>query len=302
MKFLIQIFALTACILINAASLFAQEQYPDSSILESGRIEPYRLFVTYDKTTHLIFPANIRYVDLGSGYLIADKAAGAENVLRVKAAIPSFDAETNFSVVTEDGRFYNFNAFYSPNPPTLNYDLLKMTQAGERLNTHDVLFEELGGTSPSFIESVLETIYNRNKREIKHIGSRGYGVQVLLKGIYIDKGKYYFLISISNKTSVPFNVDFISFKIVDKKIAKRTVIQEQSLKPLRVYRPVAAMSVRSSERNVFMLDQFTLADDKVLVIEVFERNGGRGQTMQVENSDLIHAKLVSNMHLKIIKP
>nr|WP_262885755.1 DUF4138 domain-containing protein [Chryseobacterium sp. c4a] len=52
--------------------------------LETGRVEPYRLEVTYNKTTHLIFPMVIRYTDLGSEYLSADKAEDAQNVLRVK--------------------------------------------------------------------------------------------------------------------------------------------------------------------------------------------------------------------------
>jgi len=36
-----------------------------------------------------------------------------------------------------------------------------------------------------------------------------------------------------------------------------------------------------------------------LVIEIFEKNGGRQQALQVENYDLVHAKLGNAMHLKI---
>ena len=42
-------------------------------------VVPYGLEVTFDKTTHLIFPTAICYVDLGSNNLIAGKAEGAEN-------------------------------------------------------------------------------------------------------------------------------------------------------------------------------------------------------------------------------
>ena len=44
-----------------------------------AKVEPYRMEVTYNKTSHLIFPSAIRYVDLGSEYLIAGKADDAEN-------------------------------------------------------------------------------------------------------------------------------------------------------------------------------------------------------------------------------
>ena len=66
-------------------------------------IPPHGLEVTYDKTVHIIFPAEVRYVDLGSPNLIAGKADGAENVIRVKATVKNFKNETNMSVITEDG-------------------------------------------------------------------------------------------------------------------------------------------------------------------------------------------------------
>ena len=97
---------------------------------------------------------------------------------------------------------------------------------------------------------------------------------------------------------MPFQIDFINFKVVDKKVANRTVVQERSMTPLRTYKPLIEISGQAEEQNVFLLDQFTIADDKVLLIEIFERNGGRHQTLQVENSDLIKARLINDMHLK----
>lgn len=73
-------------------------------------IPPYGLEVTYDKTTHIIFPSAVRYVDLGSPNLVAGKADGAENVIRVKAVVKDFRNETNMSVITESGSFYTFSA------------------------------------------------------------------------------------------------------------------------------------------------------------------------------------------------
>ena len=65
----------------------------------SRMIPPYALEVTFTKTVHIIFPAAIRYVDLGSIDVMAAKADGAENVLRVKAATQGFRRETNLSVI-----------------------------------------------------------------------------------------------------------------------------------------------------------------------------------------------------------
>jgi conjugative transposon TraN protein len=285
--------------LITSFAITSYAQDNNSIPLALGKINPYQMEVTYDKTSHLIFPSTIRYVDLGSNYLIAGKAEDAGNVLRIKAAVRDFEAETNFSVITDDGRFYNFNVLYDSCPNTLNYYLLKMQKSTERENANDVLFEELGGSTPTLTGLLLETIYKKDKRIVKHIGSKSFGIEFLLKGIYIHNGKYYFHTQLRNDSNVPFQIDFVNFKVVDKKVAKRTVSQERILKPLRMYKPLDAIIENETEQNVFLLDQFTIADDKVLRIEIFEKNGSRHQVLQIENSDLINAKLVNNMLLKI---
>lgn len=276
----------------------AQENLSKNTTLPLGRIEPYNMEVTYDKTSHLIFPAAIRYVDLGSGNLIAGKAEDAENVLRVKAALKDFKEETNFSVITDDGHFYNFNVLYAACPEILNIDLLKIRKSANRSMENEALFEELGIDSPSLANLLLETIYKKDKRIVNHIGAKNFGIQFILKGIYIHNGKYYFHTEFRNRTNVPFQIDFINFKVVDKKVAKRTVVQERPMTPLRTYKPLDEIGGKTIEQNVFLLDQFTIVDDKLLLIEIFEKNGGRHQTLQIENSDLINARLINNMHLK----
>ena len=97
-------------------------------------IPPYGLEVTYDKTTHIIFPAAVRYVDLGSPNLIAGKADGSENVIRVKATVKNFRDETNMSVITESGSFYTFNVKYSDEPLLLNIEMKDFIHDGSEVN------------------------------------------------------------------------------------------------------------------------------------------------------------------------
>lgn len=91
----------------------AQERKPEGGvrILTAGQhITPYRIGVPFSKTVHILFPSEVCYVDLGSTDIIAGKADGVENVVRVKAAVRNFPGETNFSVITGDGSFYSFRA------------------------------------------------------------------------------------------------------------------------------------------------------------------------------------------------
>lgn len=264
---------------------------------DSSKADPYHITVTFNKTTHLIFPSAIRYVDLGSEFITAGKADNAENVLRIKAAVKDFEEESNFSVITDDGKLYSFSVFYSSYPSILTYNLELMNKSGSNPKS-DIHLEELG-FSPSVTDQLMEAVYKRNRNHIRHIASKSFGIQLTVKGIYIYDGKYYFNTQIQNKTNVSYRIDFINFKIIDKKVAKRTVFQEIPLKIVRTYSDLSEIPENKTCREVYLLDQFTLDHDKVLVIEVFEKNGGRHQRLEIENDDLIRAVLLKDLPLKI---
>ena len=76
-------------------------------------------------------------------------------------------------------------------------------------------------------------------------------------------------------TDMPFAVDFVTFKVVDKKVAKRTAMQEQVLQPLRAYHQLLEVKANDNERGVFALEQFSLSQDKELQVTLYERGGGR---------------------------
>ena len=262
-------------------------------------IPPHGLEVTFDKTCHVIFPAAIAYVDLGSANIIAGKADGAENVIRVKAAKRGFKGETNMSVITEDGAYYSFNVKYAREPRILNVEMTDFIHDGEAVNrpnnSMNIYLKELGSESPVLVRLVMKSIWKENKRRMKHIGSKSFGIQFLLKGIYTHNGLLYFHTEIKNSSNVPFDVDYITWKIVDKKVAKRTAIQEQVIQPLRTQNFVLNVAGNSNERTVWTMDKFTLPDDKCLVVELAEKNGGPHQSFTIENTDLVRARVISEL-------
>ncbi len=306
MKHIILIFAFAISIL----SVKAQEN-PSSGDLYNGltrpvtfdrMIPPYGLEITFSKTVHIIFPDAVRYVDLGSSDLIAGKADGVENVLRVKAAAKDFSTETNMAVITDDGSYYTFNVKYSDEPQKLNIEMKDFIHDGEAVNrpnnAQEIYLTELGKESPLLVKLIMNSIYKNDRREIKHIGSKRFGIQFILKGIYSHNGLLYFHTQVKNSSNVPFSVDFVTFKIVDKKVAKRTAIQETVITPLRAHNFAMQIDGRRDQRTVFTLPKFTIPDDKQLIIELNEKEGGRHQSFVVENNDLVRARVINELEVK----
>lgn len=265
-------------------------------------IPPHGLEVTYDKTVHILFPAAVRYVDLGSPNLIAGKADGAENVIRVKATVKNFHNETNMSVITEDGSFYTFNVKYADEPLLLNVEMADFLHDGSAVNrpnnAQEIYLKELGSESPMLVHLIMKSVHRENRRIVKHIGCKRFGIQYVLKGIYVHNDLLYLHTEIRNSSNVPFDVDYISFKVVDKKVAKRTAIQEQVLFPVRAFNYAVRVAGKESERTVFCLPKFTIPDDKQLVVELCEKNGGRHQSFIVENEDLVLARVINELKVR----
>lgn len=300
-----------ALAIVGCALTASAQQTPSTGDLFNGltrpltfnrMIPPYALEVTFNKTVHIIFPSAIRYVDLGSADLLAAKADGVENVLRVKAALRDFSRESNLSVITEDGAYYTFNVKYADEPVKLSIEMTDFIHDAEAVNRPnnalDIYLQELGSESPLLVKLIMKSIYKNNRREIKHLGCKRFGVQYLLKGIYSHNGLLYFHLNLKNMSNVPFNVDYITFKVVDKKVAKRTAIQEQVIYPLRAHNNIQVIDGKCSERTIFALPQFTLADDKHLLIELREKDGGRHQSFIVENEDLVRARVINELKVE----
>jgi conjugative transposon TraN protein len=229
-----QIF-LTLAIIAGAISAGAQEENvqersPSTGDLFEGftrpltfnrMIPPYALEVTFTKTVHIIFPAAIRYVDLGSTDLLAAKADGAENVLRVKAATQGFRRETNLSVITEDGSYYSYNVGYADESVKLSIEMADFLHTDYEINKpgneQPGYLSDLGSESPWLVRLIMETVHKNNRTKIKHIGSKNFGIQYLLKSIYSHNELLFFHFQLKNTSTVSFNVDYLTFKIVDKK-------------------------------------------------------------------------------------
>ena len=304
MKKILMVFAL----LTGMLAVMAQQSNGDlyegltRKIGFSRMIPPHGLEITYDKTVHVIFPAPVRYVDLGSPNLIAGKADGAENVIRVKATTRHFRQETNMSVITEDGNFYTFNVKYADEPLLLNVEMCDFIHDGESVNrpnnAMEIYLTELDNESPRLVRLIMKSVHENDKRRIRHIGSKRFGVQFLLKGMYTHSDLLYFHTQVKNTSHVPFDVDFITFKIVDKKVVKRTAMREQVIYPLRAYNYVTRVNGRDSECTVFALPKFTIPDDKKLVVEMLEKQGGRHQRFEVVNEDLVRAETVNELKVR----
>ena len=282
--------------LMTAAQVTAQTA-PEAP----AEIRPLRIEAGFSKTVHILFPSPVTYIDIGSMDIIAGKADGAGNVVRVKAAVRNFAAETNLTVITEDGGFFSFDVHYAENPAVSTIDISALKQpAVENGSTQPepasaegrVLLQEVGREKPATVKRVLGDIYRQNRMDVKGIRTKKYGIGVEVLGIYVHNDVIYIHTMISNETNISFEVDARQFIVADRKLAKRTAQQQTPLDILRVCNDPTVVRGHQRQRTVFALQKFTIPDDKVLLWEIIERNGARHQTVEIPAKELLEAKLL----------
>lgn len=133
---------------------------------------------------------------------------------------------------------------------------------------------------------------------MKDVGGRQFGMQTLLQGLYIHRDLMFFDLAITNLSHIAFDIDLIRWKVVDKKVTKRTAQQETFLDPVRSFNEVTRIDGQHTERAIFAFGKITLPDDKVLQVEIYEKGGGRHQRFTIENSDLISARPLDELKMR----
>jgi conjugative transposon TraN protein len=227
-----------------------------------------------DKTTALIFPFPVKYVDRGTKDIIVQPVSENEKILLVKAAVKQF-AETNLSVITDDGHVYSFVVNYVTRP--------------------EVLVIELPVFNNASIETYARGIADNNAT-VKGIRADSWSVEASVTGIYIREHVLYLQLLLQNHSAINYDIDVLRFFIRDQHRAKRTSLQENTCTPLYIAGDVKQIKAYSNSVIVVALDKFTIPDAKFFGIQLMEKNGGRQLQMKITNSKLMKATVLPDLH------
>lgn len=247
-------------------------------------IEPYHLGITYFKTSNLVFPYAIVSVDRGSKDVLVQQAKGVENILHVKAGKEDFE-ETNLTVITADGHLYSYILHYVDSPSPLNIQFTT-----QKFKDPEALFSAEFANEDE-LKANAERIVGE-KRTIRGIKNKKYGMELKLNGLFIRYKVMYFQIKLENSSNINYDIGQLRFFISDQKKSKRTASQELEVKPLYVHQDTTTVVGRKEHAFVVALPKFTIPDKKHLIIQVMEKDGGRHLELKVNNRAIVRSKTI----------
>jgi conjugative transposon TraN protein len=240
------------------------------------------LAITTNQTTTLVFPSSIKSVDRGAPSLAAKTIKGITNVLKIKAAFSAFPA-SNLTVFTADGSIYSFHVTYAQNPEQLLLDFTRHQSAPDSLSP--VLFANVSESDLArHVDTVLSFAANRSHPHARVTG----GIHLRLTGLYAHDGVAYFRFRMRNRSAVRYEHDFLRCYIEDAHRQKRGVRSEKEVAPLtQRWTCDQQVTANSAATIVIAVKQFTIADNKRFLVEVYEKNGDRRLTVVIKGKDLL---------------
>lgn len=252
--------------------------------------EMEQLTVNEQVTTVITATEPVRFVDIST-----DKVAGdqpLDNIIRLKPKEPGHEDGEVLAIVTIVTERYR-----------TQYALVYTTRLQEAVTDKEVQPLEMTAYHNPAVSLSTEDMY-RFARQVwlsparyRNVSRRQHRMTMRLNNIYAV-GDYFFIdFSIENRTHIRFDIDEIRVKLADKKVSKATNSQVIELEPeMELER---RMSFLHGYRNVLVIKKMTFPNDKVLTIEVSEKQiSGRTIALNIDYEDVLCADSFNNALLQ----
>ena len=267
----------TIATLLFATGLLA---WPDAKAQQTYN-EMEQLTVNEQVTTVITATEPIRFVDISTDKIAGDQPIN--NTIRLKPKEAGHEDGEVLAIVTIVTERYR-----------TQYALLYTTRMQEAVTDKEVQPIEMTAYHNPAVSLSAEDMY-RFARQVwlsparyHNVSRKQHRMTMRLNNLYAV-GDYFFIdFSIENRTDIRFDIDEIRIKLADKKVSKATNSQVIELKP--------EMELEQREsflhgyRNVLAVKKMTFPNDKVLTIEVSEKQiSGRTIALNIDYEDVLCA-------------
>lgn len=248
------------------------------------------LTVNENVTTVITASEPIRFVDISTEKVAGDQPIN--NTIRLKPKESAEDGEILgiVTIVTERYR--------------TQYGLVYTSCMQEAVTDKEVTLRERQAYHNPAVSMSTEDMFAYAHRiwaspaKYRDVCYRNHRMSMRLNNIYCV-GEYFFIdFSIENKTNIGFDIDEIRVKLQDKKITKATNAQTVELKPELILN--RSTHFAKGYRNVIVVKKMTFPNDKVLSIEISEKQiSGRTLKMSIDYEDVLSADSFSETLLDV---
>jgi len=265
-------------VIAGFANLAAQEIKVQNPALDT-------IYANDHKNVALFFPEPIRQGITGSENFVFTYNRETQQYLGLLQATPG--KESNLLIIGNSGSIFSYIIRYSDQLEKLNYFIPGSKSIGNEIPEISGKTSETDKNPARISETEnrlagTETYYQnfssrllKSKPRFGHIKKRNEGINLRLENIVFDKEELYFVIEIKNASPIDYELNFLNLSVETRKNGKKKSIQKLVLEPVFKYNLPGIIPVGKTARFVYVLPKFSIAADKIVVIDLKELNGER---------------------------
>jgi hypothetical protein len=271
-------------VIATFTNLAAQEIKAQNAVLDT-------IYANDHKNVALFFPEPIRQGITGSEDFVFTYNREKYQHLGLLQANPG--KESNLLIISTNGSIFSYILKYSERLDKLNYFISDSGKIGnENPEFKEEHEEDVALISATKAEEVLadkEPYYQnfssyilKRKRNIGKILARKENVLLIVENIVFHNGELYFVIKIDNRTSIDYDLSLLDISVETRKKGKKKSMQKLVKKPVYKFRVPEKVAKGEISRFVYVLPKFSIAEEKVVVIDLKEQNGERDIKLEVK--------------------
>ena len=118
-------------------------------------------------------------------------------------------------------------------------------------------------------------------------------MELIHRGIYFQNKNSYFLFELNNNSNIPFEIENYIFEIITIENDKSSH-QARSVAPTHIYNKLKRVEAKTRNKLIFVLEPFTISDNKKLRVTIAEKGGERNLVYEISPKTLAETKILNN--------
>ncbi|WP_405199329.1 DUF4138 domain-containing protein [Christiangramia sp. LLG6405-1] len=245
------------------------------------------IYANDQKNTALFFPQPITQGITGSTQFVFTYNREKQQNFGLLQATPG--EESNLLVICGNS-IYSYIVKYKKQLSRLNYFITESESIGNLKSTSPISKEQ---SEPKKNVTNKENHYKKyaafllsKKQRKSSLNKRNQGVVLSIENIVFNTSELYFVIQVSNESSLDFDLNFLNLSIQTRQRGKRTSVQTLLEQPILQYNVPALIKADDTKRFVYVFSKFSISKDQKAVLELNEKNGARNVALKISHRSI----------------
>ncbi|MCK0114894.1 DUF4138 domain-containing protein [Gelidibacter sp. F63206] len=264
----------------SSVSLYCTAQAKDQNITVMDTI-----YANDTMNVALFFPEPIRQGITGSENFVFTYNRENEQYFGLLQATPGKDS--NLLVINRNGSVFSYIVRYKSELSKLNYFIPMSSSIGnEKPVTKDSIpatSQEINKENKEYYRQELSSHLLERKPRRGKTKKRRQNIVLGVEDIVYNRNELYFVIKIDNKSTLDYDLNFLTLSIETRHKGKRKSVQRLHKEAVFTKNLPSKIVKGESARLVYVLPKFSLSSDRRAILELNEKDGERNIELKISH-------------------